>query len=129
MSFRERFAAAGHTVGRGRLAEEEAVRWLAEHGYRLVETNVRTSYGEIDVVAWSGDTLCFLEIKARSSQGYGGGLEAVDARKQRRLARAASAYLARLRHTPACRFDVLALEQEGERWAYRLVTDAFRLPD
>jgi putative endonuclease len=69
--------------------------------------------------------LCFIEIKARSSGAAGSGLEAVGPAKQRRLLRAAAAYLAQLGREPACRFDVLALDRQEDGWAYTLVQDAF----
>ena len=72
------FAAQPHTVGRGRLAEDDAAEWLAAQGYRLVERNHRNDGGELDVVAWDGDTLCFVEVKARASTLHGPALAAVD---------------------------------------------------
>ena len=125
MSGYERFARETHHRGRGRVAEEEAVRWLAGQGYQLVETNATTNAGEIDVVARDGDTLCFIEVKARSSADFGPAIEAVDLRKQRRLARAAALYLALHGLETPCRFDVLGMDREGEQWRFTLVKDAF----
>jgi putative endonuclease len=127
MSRLPEFAAQPHTVGRGRVAEEAAVRWLEAHGYRIVERNHRNHGGEIDVIAWDGDTLCFLEVKARAATRYGPAIAAVGWQKRRRLGRAASLYLALRRLEPPCRFDVLGVEGEGEGWRFTLVKDAFRL--
>ncbi len=121
------FARAPHARARGAQAEDRAVRWLAAQGYRVVERNLVTAAGELDAVAWDGDVLCFIEIKARASAQAGSALDAVDPRKQRRLGRAASLYLARLGGEPACRFDVLALDLDGGAWAFTLVRDAFQL--
>lgn len=125
MSDYERFAREPHHRGRGRVAEEEAVRWLSGQGYQIVETNATTNAGEIDVVARDGGTLCFIEVKARSTGEFGPAIEAVDLRKQRRLARAAALYLALHNLEVACRFDVLGLDRVGEEWSFTLIKDAF----
>lgn len=114
-----------HTRARGRWGEDAASQWLKAHGYRIVERNFSTRYGEIDVVARDGGTLCFIEIKARTSDHYGGAIEAVTERKQRRLARAAAFYLLRHPTEDPCRFDVLAMDREAGRWRFTLLRDAF----
>jgi putative endonuclease len=115
-----------HNRGRGKVGEDDAVRWLEAQGYRVVERNVVNHAGEIDLVAREGDTLCFVEIKARASGAYGPAIAAVDFRKQRRISRAAALYLAMKSHgdTP-CRFDVIGLDRSGSGWRYTLVRDAF----
>jgi putative endonuclease len=92
----------------GRRAESEAERHLRRKGYRILERNLRSAGGELDLVAQTGDTLVFVEVKARRTERYGGAPFAVDRRKQTRLVRLAAQYLARhrLRHPP-CRFDVI----------------------
>lgn len=121
-----RFQEQPHNRGRGKVGEDDAVSWLERQGYRVVERNVVNHAGEIDVVAREGETLCFVEIKARASAAYGLAIEAVDFRKQRRISRAASLYLAMKgpRDAP-CRFDVLGLDKQGDGWRYTLVRDAF----
>lgn len=92
----------------GQHAESEAERYLRRKGYRILERNVRSPNGELDLVARSGDVLVFVEVKARRSSAYGGASYAVDGRKQARLVRLAAQYLVRhrLRAVP-CRFDVV----------------------
>jgi len=116
-----------HARGRGKVGEEVAVRWLRSQGYLILERNVVTHAGEIDLVARDGETLVFLEIKARGSALYGPAIAAVGAAKQRRLSRAASLYMAIRRLGGPCRFDVLGLDAvAGEAgWRYTLVRDAF----
>jgi putative endonuclease len=125
VSDREAFARAPHPHGRGRAGEEAAVAWLRRQGYEVVERNAATETGEIDLVARDGDTLCFVEIKARAGGEYGPAVEAVDRRKQRRLARAAALWLVENRWDGPCRFDVLGLDAEGDAWRFSLVRDAF----
>lgn len=120
------FASEPHNRARGRAGEEAAHSWLEERGYRIVERNLRNDCGEIDVVAWDGETLCFVEIKARSTSEFGPAIEAVGPPKQRRIARAAALYLATLEGPdPLCRFDVLGMDLEPDGWRYTLIQDAF----
>jgi putative endonuclease len=118
-------------VGRGRVAEDAAVAWLERQGYRIVERNHRNLGGELDVVAEDGDTLCFVEVKARADARFGPAIAAVGHAKRRRVARAAALYLARRGGpTPGCRFDVLGMEARDDPrqpWRFTLLKDAFRL--
>ena len=115
---------------RGREAEALARGLLERAGLTVVETRLRTEGGELDLVAWDGATLVFVEVKARSQSGYGRAEEAVDRRKRRRLADAAGAYLASLGGPlPPCRFDVVAVEFGSEAPILRHLPDAFRPGD
>jgi putative endonuclease len=88
------------TQGRGKLGEEAAQRYLEAQGYRLVDVNVRFSRefdagGELDIIAWDGETLCFIEVKTRSGKpGVVAPAEAITLAKQRQIARLAEIYLA-----------------------------------
>jgi putative endonuclease len=130
MSENRDFRSQPHRRAQGRVGEEDAVRWLLTQGFEILERNVVNHAGELDVVAKEGDTLCFLEIKARATDTYGPAIAAVDARKQRRISRAASLYLAMkgnakgLQDAP-CRFDVLGLDWQDDGWRYTLIRDAF----
>ena len=121
------FEKQAHTRGRGRLAETDGVAWLQTQGFRIVDRNVEYRAGEIDVVALEGDTLCFVEIKARATKQFGEALWAVTGRKQRQIAAAAALYLAEKSYQGPCRFDVLAMDGEAGGWRYSLVRDAFQL--
>ena len=120
------FDAQPHTRGRGRAGEDAACRFLAASGYAILERNVTTDAGEIDVVALDGDTLCFVEVKARADDEHGPAVAFVGPRKQRRLARCAALYLAsRGPRSRAVRFDVIGLERDTEGWRYELIRGAF----
>lgn len=123
---RHPFRREAHTRGRGRVGEKAAGRWLVDQGYTILERNAKNRVGEIDVIARDGDTLCFIEIKARASDQYGPAIEAVSAAKQRKLSRIAALYLAENPWDGPCRFDVLAMDLVDERWAFQLVRDAFQ---
>jgi len=116
------------TVRTGRAGEDAAACHLEERGYKLLERNYRCRAGEIDIVALDGGVLCFVEVKARGIGAYGGGLEAVENRKQGRIRRAAQGYLARFGgRPPACRFDVVEvrLDDAGRPESVCLVRNAF----
>lgn len=125
MSTPDDFESQPHTRGRGRVAEDQAVAWLERQGYRIEARNVVNAAGEIDIVAREGDTLCFVEVKARATDAYGPAILAVDGRKRRRLARAAALHLAILGIEVPCRFDVLGMDREGDAWAFTLLRNAF----
>jgi putative endonuclease len=103
------------TRWRGQAGEDIAVRYLEAHGYRVLARNWRPAKasssalrGEVDCIAWHGATLCFVEVKARTSMARGAPQQAVTSTKQRQLSHLANAYVSqhRLVDTP-CRFDVV----------------------
>ena len=128
MSDLQDFRQQAHTRARGRSAETSAVDWLERNGYSIRERNHSTPAGEIDVVATEGDTLCFIEIKARAGATFGPAIAAVTPRKQRRLARAAALYLVSQPFSGPCRFDVLGLDSGPDGWEFTLVRNAFEVP-
>lgn len=100
---------------------------LVRRGYRIVERNCRSRWGELDVVAYDGDTLVFIEVKARRAVQFGDPAHAVDRRKQRRIVRLAQRYLIRRRlGEPPCRFDIVVVD-ERSAWTPRVevITNAF----
>ena len=86
----------------GKLGEAYAAAYLEQLGYRLVAANFTLPVGrnlrgavvtsEIDLVAYDGDTLCFVEVKTRASDWFAPPQVNVDLRKRRQIARAARAY-------------------------------------
>ncbi len=113
--------------------EAQTASFLEGRGYRLVDANVRPlggqARGEIDLIAWHGPTLVFVEVKtrhvARGAQGTPA--EAVDARKRRQLVTLATAYLAKhnLDDVP-CRFDVVEIvERRNAPPQISLLVNAF----
>ncbi len=125
MSSLDRFRRQPHTRARGASAEAAGLTWLEAHGYEILETNYVTKAGEIDAIGREGETLCFIEIKARATETFGPAVAAVNARKQRKIVRSASLYLAREGYEGACRFDVLGLDPAPDGWSFTLVRNAF----
>lgn len=95
----------------GREGESAAEQYLRRKGYRIVGRNLRSSMGELDLVAEDGQVLVFVEVKARRTDAFGGAIYAVHQRKQEKLIRLAAQYLSRhhLKDRP-CRFDVVLLQ-------------------
>ena len=111
-----------------RIGEEAAADHLIRIGYRILARNFRCETGEIDLVAADGGTLCFIEVKTRSSGEQGTPEEAVTPAKRSHLRRTARAYLAGLGREPAsCRFDVVAVltGPDGRVRELRVLKDAF----
>lgn len=112
----------------GQRGEQEAVRFLRKAGYRILERNVRTPLGEIDIIARQGGVLAFVEVRTRrGADGICRALESVNARKQRRLDRLALWYL-KEKNLSGCRarFDVVAVCQDAEGPSATLIRDAFQ---
>ncbi|MFH1058588.1 MAG: YraN family protein [Pseudomonadota bacterium] len=117
-------------AARGRQAEALARQALTRAGFTVVGQNLRLGGGELDLVAWEGPTLVFVEVKGRAADGLGAPEEAVGAQKRRRLVGAAGAYLARLEGgEPPCRFDVVTVEFGRGRPRLKHLRDAFRPGD
>ena len=113
---------------RGRAAEQMAVAYLRREGYEIQATNVRFKVGELDVVAREGETLCFLEVRSRTSEQFGSALESITPMKRRRFIRAVRWYLARRRRPwlGPMRFDVVAIQhRQGAPPSLTLLRDAF----
>ncbi len=94
----------------GRRGEDLAAQFLEDAGYQLLGRNWRCRQGEIDIIASSGDTVVFVEVKTRSSLAYGHPFEAITAVKLARLRQLASAWCAE--HAPSAtriRLDAIAI--------------------
>jgi putative endonuclease len=81
----------------GRRGEDIAHRFLQRSGMTVVARNHRTpgGSGEIDLIAWDGETLAFVEVKCRASADYGPPERAIGPDKQQRIVRAAQDYARR----------------------------------
>lgn len=82
-----------NTQALGRWGEAQAAEYLLEHGYTVLQRNIRTPHGEIDLLARGSEGLVFVEVKARSSASLGPPEISVTARKQTHLLASARAYL------------------------------------
>jgi len=101
---------------RGARAERKAAAWLVSRGLKLLERNVRSRFGEIDLIMEDGATLVFVEVRYRARSDYGGAAASVTAAKRTRLQRAIGVYLTRHPHAAArtLRADVIAISGADE---------------
>lgn len=98
----------------GSIGEEIACRALQEAGMSILERNWQRAGGEIDIVATDGQVLVFVEVRTRSSRGFGSAEESVDWRKQRQVRKMATLYLSEAkRGYRQFRFDVVAVYLTG----------------
>lgn len=100
----------------GAAEEQRAADYLRGQGLKLVARNWRSRFGEIDLICQDGDTLVFVEVRARKAGGFGGAAESITAAKRGRLIRTAELYLAGQARQPACRFDAVLIDGERLTW-------------
>lgn len=114
----------------GREGEALAVKYLKKNGYRIIERNYRCQLGEIDIVAVDRKTLCFIEVKTRSTDDYDRPEVAVGKQKQHKLSKVALWFLREKRlENVRARFDVLAIRMRGKLNEVQHFQNAFELMD
>ncbi len=96
----------------GFAAEEQARTYLSAQGLIWVESNYFCRLGEIDLIMCDKDHLVFIEVRARSSNAYGGAIQSITQSKRQKLLKTATLYLQtkKLYDKQPCRFDVLSLD-------------------
>ena len=102
LNLNNKHSAAPDTMIVGRLGEDLAAQFLIRRGFLLVCSNFKVPIGrnsrnavvtgEIDLIAFDEDVLCFIEVKTRSSDDFASPIAAVDLRKQRQIIRTAKVY-------------------------------------
>ncbi|MFV2031974.1 MAG: YraN family protein [Gammaproteobacteria bacterium] len=95
--------------------ETQARDYLIQRGLRLVVENYHCRFGEIDLIMLEQDVLCFIEVKFRKSQGYGGAISAIPPQKQRKIIKTALFFIAEHKKLAqrAMRFDALIIQQDS----------------
>jgi len=95
----------------GRRGEEAAYFYLRKRGYTIVARNFRSPnhHGEIDLIGWHHNTLCFIEVKTRTTRAVKPAEAAVDRAKLRDLSAVARDYLRQLPTPCPWRFDVVSI--------------------
>lgn len=109
----------------GSWGEEQASQFLRSEGYEIVHRNWRCAAGELDIVAWEGASLAFVEVRTRRSRNYGAPEESVTLAKQSKLVELAQTYL---QEHPGLdctwRIDVVAVEVMRGQPRIRLIRHA-----
>ena len=101
-----------HNQSIGRRGEQAAEEYLLEHGYEIAGRNLRTPYGEIDILASKDGISVFVEVKARTGSIFGPPELAVTNRKQAHMLACAS-YYAQHNNIDHWQIDVVAVEDRG----------------
>ncbi len=109
---------SGNTVDNrkltGREGEDRAAAVLKKQGYKILQRNFKSRFGEIDIIAEDDDFLVFVEVKRRSGQSFGTSLEAINPRKKLHIIRSAETYL-KANHCLGrrIRFDVVGIDGDN----------------
>jgi putative endonuclease len=113
----------------GRRGEEAAYFYLRDQGYVLIARNYRNprSRSELDLVGWDGNTLCFIEVKTRTTRHIMPAEAAVDAEKQHDLSRVAREFLRKIKGDPLIRFDIVSVYLESGKPEIELFRNAFAI--
>lgn len=113
---------------KGLYFENVALRWLKAKGLKMLAKNYQSRAGEIDLIMQEKDTICFIEVKYRNSQAFGGAAHSIPPSKQRKIIHTALSFIS---HQPRyqdqqMRFDALLIEP-GSTTDYQVdwIKDAF----
>ncbi len=93
----------------GREGEKQAVKYLKKNGYKILEKNYRTRFGEVDVIARKGEVVAFIEVKTRLTDIFGSPSQAVTRERQFKYVQAAKFYFAGREIDCVVRFDVIEI--------------------
>ncbi|WP_394780173.1 YraN family protein [Undibacterium sp.] len=102
--------------------EQRALQHLQQAGLVLVERNFLCKGGELDLVMQDRGSLVFVEVRSRASSQFGGALASVTPAKQRRMVVAAQVFLQRYSRVPACRFDLICIQDGELEWLQDVIT-------
>jgi len=109
----------------GTKGEELAKNFLINKGYKILETNWRLGSYEIDIIASFKSFIIIAEVKTRSSNSFGEPEEFVNKQKQKKLIKAASAYVCRNKIENEVRFDIISVLIYGNNVKINHLEDAF----
>jgi putative endonuclease len=112
----------------GKTGEDLACAELERRGYAIIARRYRRRRGEIDIIARDGETLVFVEVKARDGHDFGDAAEAVTRWKRRRMVRIAIDYMMQHHISESdgpCRFDVVAIHVDTGAPAIEVFQNAF----
>lgn len=110
----------------GKYCEDRAVLFLKKKGYRILERNYRSLFGELDVIARDGNTLVFIEVKSLTSSLFGPPYLKLTKKKRANIIKSALSYLKRKSLLEAkCRIDVISISLDRKGGGIELIKNAF----
>ncbi len=97
----------------GNEKENLAEEFLKNNGYKILERNYSTKFGEIDIIAYKENTLIFIEVRSKSYNYFGKPFETVDKKKIKKIVKTAQKYILQNKlQNFDIRFDVISVEKE-----------------
>lgn len=102
----------------GDWGEDLAAEELEKAGYKIIDRNFRTRFGEIDIIAEDGDTLIFVEVKAKSSIKYGTPAEMITKTKQHKLKLMSEYYISEKNYKGPWRIDAVTIL--GDKFTHKI---------
>ena len=111
----------------GTAGEEIACAELEKLGYRIIERNYRSRFGEIDIIARHDDTIVFVEVKTKTSGDFGDPVDEVTPQKMRQIVSMGEEYYSFCcQRDTLCRFDVVGIDLSVQPAQITIYQDAFR---
>lgn len=105
-----------NNIQKGKLGEKIATNYLTSKGSKILQTNYRLKFGEVDIIAKINKDIVFIEVKARSNINFGYPAEAVTLKKQRKIRNVAKYYIVKNKLEKASiRFDVIEIYLKEKR--------------
>ena len=110
----------------GLAGEEEAVKFLKQNGYKIIERNYRCRYGEIDIIARQKDVWCFIEVKTIAKAAAESPFETIDRKKTAHIENAAACYASEKKlGREKIRFDAVGIRKTEGKSEIKLIKDIF----
>lgn len=101
----------------GEWGEQKAKQLLLDQGYKFITENWRNRFGEIDLIMLDQDRVVFIEVRTKSNNAYGSGIESINYRKQNQLRKMAAAFLQYKNWWDySVRFDVISVDKDNENY-------------
>lgn len=98
----------------GKLGEDYACEFLIKKGYKIIDRNYHSRFGEIDIIAVNNDFIVFTEVKTREKNYSVSPLEAVTIGKRKKIIKTALLYLQKNETSRQPRFDVIGITSETD---------------
>lgn len=114
----------------GKSGESRVADFLRSKGCTVIKRNYQSRFGEVDIIAESGDKILFVEVKTRKENSMISGIEAVDIKKRHRIMLTANDFIAKTECKLQPRFDVAevtvkAEDDENEKYSLNYIKNAF----
>jgi putative endonuclease len=115
----------GITQNIGEKGEKAAQNYLLQNGFKILHTNWRFGYKELDIIATKNSCLHIVEVKTRTSQFWESPKDAVVRRKQKNMIDAADAYISKYDINMQTQFDVISIILDADKYDIEYIPDAF----